>query len=513
MPHRSEQEWGFYALRSIKHRGEFLVWPPRTHRIPNLLAQASLLRGITGVETGKNVALLPYFFTSRVRDTTQLARPFDVGADLRYGITSALMLDMTLNPDYSQIEADPDRIELSERYAQTLPEKRPFFTEGTDIFASNQWLFYSRRITNPVAGFKLTGKIGRSRVGLLSAVDDPVGSHEYEYYNHLRIKRELLEQSSAGLLFMNKDNLGRGLWNRALSVDGLLRFGTVYSLKSQLTGTWTKTEDDEIEAVGYNMNLERFGGNSYHSLWYDDFPAQFEVESGAMWEVIGYRALGTHHGVFFRRPFSWVNDMELHGGGKARLNHDNELLEEYVWGSAEMSLGRLWTKIEYSRNHEVSGDYEYRYSQYEYELWNSVTKYLEYYLSGVWGSAPKYDEGFTGWKLRSVLGVTWKPFQRIVWNTNVTREDFYSGYGGTRQYLETVWWSKVSLQLRSSMFLRAIYQHNSMEECADASLLFAFEYNPLSNVYVGANFRRFSRIEEITDDMEFFAKVGYLWRL
>lgn len=166
MPAKDEQEWGFYALRVIKRKGELDVWPPRTRKIRSLVAQASLLKGIKGVESGRNFVLLPYVFSSYINRPGEEDRPFDLGLDVRYGITSSLMVDATLNPDYSQIEADPDEIELSERYDIQLPEKRPFFTEGTDVFASNQLLLYSRVIGNPVAGLKLTGKMGGTGLGL-----------------------------------------------------------------------------------------------------------------------------------------------------------------------------------------------------------------------------------------------------------------------------------------------------------------------------------------------------------
>ena len=513
MPAKDDQEWGFYALRSIKHKGEFLVWPPRTHKIANLLTQAALLKGIHGIQTGKHFALLPYLFCSSIRTPDEENSSIDAGLDFRYGIASNLMLDVTVNPDYSQIEADPDRIDLTERYAQTLPEKRPFFTEGIDIFASNQWLLYSRKIVNPIAGLKLTGKLGRNRIGFLSALDDEVHSEKRDYYNHLRVRREILKESALGVVVTNRDDFLDRTSNRALSLDGVFKFEDIYSLKCQLTGTCTKDTGGRRSAIGYNLNLERFGPISYTNIWYNDFPRDFEAESGAMWELIGYREIGAHNGLFIRKALECIDIFELHAGLKGRLNYDNDLVEEYFWTSAEASLGKAWTKLEFFKNHEFCVGQDLRYSGFEYELWHTPSPYVEHYLSALWGSAIHYATLRTGWRSRFLYDFTIKPVPKAIWNTAISREDFYRKYGAERLHLQTLVWSKVSYQIIPAMFLRAIYQYNGEEKTSDASILFAYEYSPLSNLYIGTNFKEFSRLEDLGRDIEIFAKIGYLWRL
>jgi hypothetical protein len=268
-----------------------------------------------------------------------------------------------------------------------------------------------------------------------------------------------------------------------------------------------------MNAIGYNLNLERFGHNSYQSLWYNDFPENFEAASGAMWELVGYREAGLHNGFFIRQPIQLINDCELHLGGKARFDADDELVEDYFWASAETSLDGLWTKLEIRRNRERHSEETFRYSQLEYELWNTPVRQIEYYLSLLWGDAPHYTEGFTGWKLRTMSEVTFKPLPRVVYNISVSREDFYYGRGGDRCYLQTIVWNKLSCQILRGMFLRGIYQYSSSDRRSDASLLLAFEYSPLSNIYLGANFKDWSGLEGIDENLELFAKVGYLWRL
>lgn len=513
MPSKEEQEWGFYALRSIKRKGEMAIWPPRTHKISNLQAQAALLKGIKGVKTGSHFALLPYVFSSYKGGSSEQDRPFDLGIDLRYGITSNLMVDLTLNPDYSQIEADPDEIELTERYGQELREKRPFFTEGTDVFASNQALLYSRIISNPLIGLKFTGKIGKYRVGILSVADDASNNGSEDYYSVLRVRRDVLKESSVGILALDKDNFQDGTHNRIVSMDGNFRLGDIYSLKSQVTRSMTKDVTGTYGETGYNLNLERLGANVYNGIWYNDFPEGFDAQTGYMLPVLGYREIGTHDAIFLRKPFEWIDQIELHGELNGRFNYEDELKEDHFSVSAEASLDRIWTKFEFSKNHEWYNEQDLRYSEFEYELWNTPVRYMEHYLSVIWGGAVEYEESFVGWSYQVEYDITLKPLSRVVYNMNFAREDLYHEYGGKRHKLQNVVWTKLSYKIVQNAFLRGIYQYNDLDKRSDASLLFAYEYRPLSNIYAGMNLNDFATGKQVADNLEAFVKIGYLWRL
>lgn len=512
MPAKDVQEWRFYALRVIKRKGEYDVWPARTHSISNLLAQASILKGLEGVNTGNHLSLLPYVFFSHNNYLDDEDRPIDGGFDFRYSLTSDVMFDATVNPDYSQIEADPDRIELTERYAEWLPEKRPFFTEGTDLFVSNQSLFYSRSITNPLLGLKLTGRALGNRIGFLSAVDDDANYENKIYYNHLRFKRRILRQSSIGLLMTNRDDFEDGTYNRALSVDGILNFASIYYLKQQFTRTFTRDSTGRYDANGYNLHLGRYGPRLGNFIWYNNFPDEFAAQSGSMWEVIGYQEIGTDHELYFRNPFKNINEFKLQGGVKGRIN-DGDLEEDYLWTSAEVALNSFWTKLEFFKNHEVYNDVDFKYSGCELEIWNTPVHFIDHYLSFVFGSAAHYSEGFTGWKYLVFYNLTLKPISRLVCHTSISRKDFYDEFGGQRSYLQTVIWNKLSYQIMPSMFIRSIYQYNNLDRTSNLSFLLAFEYSPLSNIYVGTNLNDFVDVDQIGDNVEVFAKMSYLWRL
>ena len=170
-----DQTWGINFARDIARRNEMVTWAPISPQEQAIVSRSGELQGLTGLTGGRRVELLPYTVTRATRAPGDPANPFysrtdtgvEVGADLKIGITNNLTLDMTLNPDFGQVEADPARVNLT-AFETFLPEQRPFFLEGAGIFrfgigigdgdGGNETLFYSRRIGRaPQGGFAPQG--------------------------------------------------------------------------------------------------------------------------------------------------------------------------------------------------------------------------------------------------------------------------------------------------------------------------------------------------------------------
>ncbi len=168
------QDWGINFGRDIARYNEASAWAPLSRNDHGFVSRSGTLEGIADLEPGSRLELLPYSVARVTRAPGDPANPFyrstdrgmDVGADLKYGVTNNLTLDLTVNPDFGQVEADPSQVNLS-AFETFLPERRPFFQEGAGIFrfglgigdgdGADQTLFYSRRI-------------GRSPQGGLSGV-------------------------------------------------------------------------------------------------------------------------------------------------------------------------------------------------------------------------------------------------------------------------------------------------------------------------------------------------------
>lgn len=191
-PAVAEQRWGFSLQRVYGRDGAKDSPWPRSRDLACDLCQMITLTGIRDIGTASAIEINPSVVGRTTRSRSEIANPFDptrttseFGANVKYGITPNLTLDGTWNPDFSQIEADAGQLEINNRFALFFPERRPFFLEGTDIFLTRfpapgqdpgfftppVNVFYSRRIVDPDAGVKLTGKVGKLSLGVLGGLD------------------------------------------------------------------------------------------------------------------------------------------------------------------------------------------------------------------------------------------------------------------------------------------------------------------------------------------------------
>src|SRR4029453_10244108 len=129
------------------------------------------------------------------------------GGNVRWGMTNNFTLNGTVNPDFSQIESDAGQVTFDPRQALFFPEKRPFFLDGSEYFATPKNLVYTRRIVQPVAAAKITGKVSGFSLGLLNAVDGSDGSLDgfrHPVYTVARIQRDLGTKGKVGVTFTDR---------------------------------------------------------------------------------------------------------------------------------------------------------------------------------------------------------------------------------------------------------------------------------------------------------------------
>ncbi|MCG8468576.1 MAG: carbohydrate binding family 9 domain-containing protein [Gemmatimonadetes bacterium] len=160
--------WGVNFQRHLAREGERSVWSPLPDDGSRMVSAFGTLRGLAGIRPSRSLEIRPYVLSSATRAPGVSENPFfnatdlhqAVGGDLKYGVTNNLTLNVTINPDFGQVEADPSVVNLS-AFETFFPEKRPFFQEGADIFnfrlgggdENTESLFYSRRIGRQPQGF------------------------------------------------------------------------------------------------------------------------------------------------------------------------------------------------------------------------------------------------------------------------------------------------------------------------------------------------------------------------
>ncbi len=363
------QTWGLNIIRNVQHSGYQETWTPARKASASFLAQSGKLEGLTDLRRGLVLDVNPVV-TERVTGAPAESPPIppggapagaagweytpgrlQPGGNVRWGVTPNLALTGTVNPDFSQVEADAGQIVTDPRDALFFPEKRPFFLEGIEQFQTPNTLIYTRRIVNPLTAAKLTGKVGGTDVGLLSAVDDPNGDGStHPVYNILRLRRDLGAQSTAGLAYT--DRVAGADYNRVAELDTRIVFGKLYFFEAQAAGSFTRSAGATTTAPLWEAVVDRTGrsfGFHYSLQGVDsafDAGAGFLTRTGVVNATVmnrysyygGRGALLENYTVFFHTSGRWdyplffdgrvpndfgttaSNSFTLRGGWKLGLN-------------------------------------------------------------------------------------------------------------------------------------------------------------------------------------------------
>ena len=289
-PQAEIQDWGLQITRRMQRNGFESSWAPMTADVSNRLAQSGKLTGIRGLDPGIMLEINPVLTGRQIgaydEDLGAYDREDPVGEfslNASYGITSNLTLDGTYNPDFSQIEADAGQIAVNERFALFFPEKRPFFLEGTEIFGMPKQLVYTRSIANPIAGAKLTGKVGSFNVGYIGAVDEAFDETDPNVLaNLIRIRKDVGAQSTIGGVYTDRTAASDN-YNRVVGADARVVFARSYTLTMMGATSRTLEPDHEGGAEAGNLvsaRIEKAGRTFSYNAEMEDTDSDFHAGSG-----------------------------------------------------------------------------------------------------------------------------------------------------------------------------------------------------------------------------------------
>ena len=251
-PANRQQEWGIILYRGITRKTEDSFWPHVSYKVEGRLGQAATLYGLEGISPGRDIELIPYGVMRgfRALNTLDPSNPYfqkatvqgQPGMDAKFVFHDHFTLDLTANPDFSQVESEDPQITVNQRYAVYFPEKRPFFLENEDFFRTPMDLFFTRNIGDPSAGIRLTGKDGPYSLGVMTADDRSPGlaipnyyplSGLRSYFTVARVSRDIFRQSSVGALYTDWECPTTGEYNRVGGVDTRLKFSPNWTLDGQ----------------------------------------------------------------------------------------------------------------------------------------------------------------------------------------------------------------------------------------------------------------------------------------
>jgi hypothetical protein len=245
--------WGINFARRIRRKNEVSYWSPvsRAYSIYRASSNGDLT-GLPPLRPGRNLRIKPFVLGGAVRGVGQprFDNDWAAGVDIKAGVTPSLTLDVTINPDFAQAEADEQQVNLTQ-FSLFFPEKREFFLENAGIFyfgdiPRNQrqvqrfrppeedlLLFFSRRIglsstgvEEPLhGGVRLTGRAGRFGIGVMTMQSEDEPERPGNNYTVLRLRRDILASSDIGAIFLSREpSGGREDFNRVAGVDANFRF-------------------------------------------------------------------------------------------------------------------------------------------------------------------------------------------------------------------------------------------------------------------------------------------------
>ncbi|NNG17886.1 MAG: carbohydrate binding family 9 domain-containing protein [Gemmatimonadales bacterium] len=279
-PGNGPQRWGLNFVRNVQRTGYEDTWTDVRRANASFLAQAGSIDGLHDLDRGLVAEIQPFVTATANGATNETSGRFerdaldpDVGVNARLGLTN-LSIDLTGNPDFSQVETDEGLVTVNERFALFFPEKRPFFLEGIELFSTPNQLVYSRRVADPVVGAKFTGKFGRLGLAHLTAIDETDGDNAL--FNITRVQRDLGANSLTGFTVTHRDQ-GRN-YNRVVAGDARIVFAKLYFVDAQLGGSWTRDASGTRSAALWRATFDRTGrswGFNYQITGIgDDFESQ-----------------------------------------------------------------------------------------------------------------------------------------------------------------------------------------------------------------------------------------------
>lgn len=464
-------------------------------------------------------------------------------------MTPNLNFSGTVNPDFSQVEADVAQLDINTRFALFFPERRPFFLEDADFFRTPFNTVFTRNVADPSWGLRLTGKQGKNSFGFFVAEDEltnllfpgdqssTAGSFDFETRDTvLRYRRDLAGNSAIGALVTQRD--GDGYSNLVAGVDDLVRFSESDSLSFQLLGSRTEYPSEIVERFGqpagefddHAFQLTYVHADRDWRWWvvYEDIGEGLRTDMGFEPRVGFTHPRGGIQRTWWGEEEDWYNRI-LWGANFDRIEDRTGRRLEETWETWVNFHGPLQSEIEVflaSRDRFFNG-VEFEEGQVWAEFEFQPTGQLELELELFFGD----EVDFANTRPREVLMLG--PELRVDFGRHLraTLEHEYRRLdvdGGTL-FEANLTQARFLYQFNLRTFVRAIFQYTDVvrdpalfvDEVEPAfeqlftQLLFSYKRNPRTVLFLGYsdNHRGDRAIDLTQENRTLFLKIGYAWVL
>ncbi len=486
------QDWGIHVLRIVQSRGHEDSWAPALQSGTSFLGQGGTLKGLRDLRRGLVLDLNPVV-TARADGAPgatgwrYVAHAPDLGANVRWGVTSNLTLNGAVKPDFSQVETDAGQLQFDPRQALYFAEKRPFFLDGIEQFETPNRLIYTRRIVAPLVASKLAGKIGATTVATLFAVDDPSTLRRgagHPLIGIARVQRDVGSGSRAALVYT--DRADGSYSNRVVAPDVRFTFGKLYTLQAQAAVSRTANGAIVRTAPLWDATLSRNGRSFSFRYSLSGIDPGFVASNGLI------QRGGVAHGLF-------DNGFTLYGKHQAlvqRFSTDVSLDANWDYETFRHRGPALERRFHINHNATLRGGWEVGWSwlieRYDFD----PKLYADYYLRRDGPAGPEYlpftgtphlpnldyvltvatpalshvagnvmvlwgvDENFFEWSRADIVivqgGADWRPTDRLRVSPAYQLQQYRRHTDGTLVGRRQIPGLKVEYQLSRAVFVRMI---------------------------------------------------------
>ncbi len=528
-PNQDIKTWNIVLGRNLPRTGEIILHPHYSRDIPGLLSNGRQFIIQGAVERSKNVEIMPFLTSLKREGETLKAEP---GANFKLGLSSNMTVDLTANPDFSQIEADEPKIDYNLRYALRYNEKRPFFLEGMEIFSSPEIeTVYTRQISDPIFGAKASGKSGRFTYGLLSAYDmhpseslwDISGGGETTtdkraFSNVFRTKADVGSGSYIGFTLTDKE-LGGGTWNRLGGVDGQLRFKDKIFFSFQVLASSSSAEGDRT-SLAPGLYGELYYTTKHWTLggFYQAMHPDFQAALGFV-NRTDYRSAGGFASYRIFPDKKVLNQVQLRlQAGRREGYADSTTQDTWIRPQIQFRLTEFnQIFVTYEAGLERFADVAFKKQTLSIESQITFISWMPFNVFFETGDSINYDpeDAFLGTSNTYGLSATIKPSSRLQLGADFSKQTFWRSAGGEKLWDYNVIRQRTTYQFSKTLSFRAIVDYNFFYKEAFGSLLASWVLRPGTVFFLGFDNNYLSGADGrlIQDNYNIFVKFSYWWRL
>ncbi len=553
------QTWGIDVLRKRpRNFSQRLAINPLAREVNCYLCQFSKIRGFEGISPGRNIELNPTLTSARFdrRADDDPNGPLvegdgttDLGLTVSWGISPNMTLSGTLQPDFSQVEADTAQLDINNRFALFFSERRPFFLESAELFSSPLDIVFTRNVAAPKWGTKLTGKQGKHAIGLFVAEDEQTnllfpgsqgsdaGRFDFATTDSVvRYRHDIGSSSAVGLLATQRQ--GSGYSNEVAGIDGRFRIGSSHSISIQ--GLTSSTQYPIAVAEEFEQPEDSFDGTALRVAYeyegrewiaystYEDLDDGFRADMGFVPQVDYRFLLAGLKRLWWGSDDTWYSRLELGGDWNRSEDQAGQLLEEEseIWGSLS-GPKQLYVNLNVGTREQAFDGvvFDQDYFNSYFEISPSGSFYVT--LRANFGDEIDFANVRPGRAIRWAPSIRWELGRHL--RTVLSHDYRHLDVDGGRLFEANLTQLRWVYQLNRRTFVRLISQLTDIERDTDLyvdevdsetrrwfnQLLFSYKLNPRTVLFLGYSdgYEGDERIDLRQENRALFFKVGYAWVL